>query len=193
MKSKKLTNALKDAIINKMERKLFSARRRAIIDKMEQLADEAWATLHSEDDRKFMEKAPEGAFQHVTNLSFRIMSAEGRSLEYFSLQMQNSRPVFAKYLQRDTRIVEGDVIAKKYQAIKDEENFINKEERDVSKKARSIINSVTTTMRLLEVWPEVVDFLPEEDAPTENLPAVQATELNDLIAQLAVKAEEVAA
>lgn len=44
---------------------------------------------------------------------------------------------------------------------------------------RAIIESVTTIKRLIEIWPEVVDFLPEEVSdPVSGVPAVLIADLN---------------
>jgi Nucleotide modification associated domain 5 len=46
-------------------------------------------------------------------------------------------------------------------------------------RAVSVIESVTTVKRLIEVWPEVQDFLPEENAgPQGGVPAVLVADLN---------------
>lgn len=46
----------------------------------------------------------------------------------------------------------------------------------------SVLDSVTTINKLLQVWPEVREFIPTEPInSTSNLPVLPITELNKLI------------
>ena len=46
---------------------------------------------------------------------------------------------------------------------------------------RAAVGSVTTTDKLLKVWPEAAELLPAEVAPKAQLPAIQVADLNAMI------------
>lgn len=59
------------------------------------------------------------------------------------------------------------------------EKDLQERERALRAKVKAVIESVTTVGRLVEVWPEVQDFLPEVMAgPKGNLPATLISDLN---------------
>jgi len=53
---------------------------------------------------------------------------------------------------------------------------------DLRAQVRAMVNSVTTVKRLLDMWPEAAELMPDNLAPTKtNLPAVVVSDLNALI------------
>lgn len=184
MKSKRLTESLKESILKKLENSLFGKRIEGIELLREELAEDAWEYLHDEEKQKFMKSAPEGAFWYTTSLDFRVTDDNDRRVDYFTLYLKNAKPVFACF-GRDSKVIEANsLLHTKREKIEELAEKIGKEKKALFMKTRQILNSVTTTGKLLEVWPEAIEYLPEDDIPTENLPAVQSTELNALIASL---------
>jgi Nucleotide modification associated domain 5 len=63
--------------------------------------------------------------------------------------------------------------------VKAQQQQLQKDRDALYVRAVSVIESVTTVKRLIEVWPEVQDFLPEENAgPQGGVPAVLVADLN---------------
>jgi hypothetical protein len=191
MASKRLTQGMKDEIINNMKRQLFKGRKDAVLKKKEQLGEEVYHHIYSKDDRAMMENAPEGAFGYRTHLDVRF-HGEGW---YESIDLAKARPVFAREERSSIKLPEGSPFKKKYLAINAEGELIKDEMKALEQRANAIMASITTVKKLLEVWPEAEAYLPEEPPKVDNLPAIPVASLNEMIAQLAAKAnvEEVAA
>lgn len=51
---------------------------------------------------------------------------------------------------------------------------------------RAVVNSVTTTEKLIAVWPEMKDMIVPLIKTAETLPAIQADHLNDMLAAMKV-------
>ena len=74
---------------------------------------------------------------------------------------------------------EYDSIQEAQASLDEDERELHKEISQLKNRALAIINSVTTVKRLLEVWPEVAEFLPEENAGAAGgVPAVLIEDLN---------------
>jgi hypothetical protein len=63
--------------------------------------------------------------------------------------------------------------------VDDAQRELDREQSALRTRAVAVIENVTTVKRLLEIWPEVQDFLPEENAgPQGGVPAVLVADLN---------------
>ena len=71
-------------------------------------------------------------------------------------------------------------LIQRYLAASDAYNAANNAVNVAVKEAKKVLKGVKTTKRLLEVWPEGEDYLPAEEEPMQ-LPAVRSDTLNCLI------------
>lgn len=61
-----------------------------------------------------------------------------------------------------------------------DEVALRQKERELAARVRGVIESVTTTGRLKEIWPEVVELLPTGSQPAGSmLPAINLKDLNE--------------
>ena len=62
-----------------------------------------------------------------------------------------------------------------------EQEAIDRLEESIKANVRACVNSVTTTKKLLEIWPEASELLPSGTGQKANLPAIQTDQLNTMI------------
>ncbi|EMJ6797686.1 hypothetical protein RGI81_003615 [Morganella morganii] len=73
-------------------------------------------------------------------------------------------------------------LSKRFAQIVDKESSIEKKEAEIKANVKAALDSVTTIKKLISVWPEVKEILPEgEQEQQTSLPAVKVENLNSLI------------
>lgn len=71
-----------------------------------------------------------------------------------------------------------DPLAGEFTAIERLREQLDTEEDGLRQGVRAAVDSCTTVEKLLKVWPEAKELLPEESAPPPALPAIPVAELN---------------
>lgn len=75
-----------------------------------------------------------------------------------------------------------DPLVLKFHELLNRETDLDKRCRDLKAKIRAVLNSCTTVKKLLDVWPEAKELLPEQlEEARPQLPAVQTADLNAAI------------
>lgn len=73
-------------------------------------------------------------------------------------------------------------LSKRFARIVDKESSIEKKEAEIKANVKAALDSVTTIKKLISVWPEIKEILPEaEQEQQTSLPAVKVENLNSLI------------
>ncbi|AUW07804.1 hypothetical protein MC52_025005 [Klebsiella michiganensis] len=73
-------------------------------------------------------------------------------------------------------------ITKRFDSIIDEEQKLNSRKKEIEATVWAALKSVTTLSRLVEVWPESKELIPENvDSAKVALPALKIEDLNRLI------------
>lgn len=184
MKAQRLTNAIKQAILHNMEEKLFRKRRDDLEMRKRKLAEEAWRSMYTTEELKYIIADPGGFLPRNTAISIMIDGHRceipfGKAIPYAyrdyqrwpNMKIDSEHPLYSKY--KDIERVGGE---------------IDKEKRQLQETVASIMEKVTTLKRLKEEWPDVEEYLPQIN-PQTNLPALPMSALTDLVAQLREKAE----
>ena len=184
MKSKRLTKAIKEIIIEKMCREFFKPREEAEDKAKVALADDAYSSLYSADDKKLMAEAPQGAFRYRTSIGLKF-----HNYSYHSYELSKAMPFFSSDDGRTVYFKEDSEFIRRFLTIKEREVKIREDRKALTASTNAILDSVTTIPKLLSIWPEVEAYLPTEDI-VENLPALPVGDLNALIANLKVHAGE---
>jgi len=85
--------------------------------------------------------------------------------------------------QRDSCLFAADhEIAIKFDQLIAEQSKANKRKEDIEKTVWAALNSVTTIKRLIEVWPESQELIPDNiDSVKASLPALKVEDLNKMI------------
>lgn len=74
-----------------------------------------------------------------------------------------------------------DPLTAEFHAIHEEQQALDKQRCDLTTNVSAAVQSVTTIKKLLEVWPEAAELIPEAVAPAKQLPALQREDLNAMI------------
>ncbi|MBE0015272.1 hypothetical protein FOT82_18030 [Raoultella planticola] len=73
-------------------------------------------------------------------------------------------------------------ITKRFDEIINEEQKLNARAKEIEATVWAALNSVTTLKRLVEVWPESKELIPENsDSVKSSLPALKVEDLNRMI------------
>jgi hypothetical protein len=195
MSTIRINAELRDGIIANALTQRFAADRLLIAEQDEKLRlltkerDQAgYEAAFSELDRKRLQAAPDGWFPKAssvkvavedTNEVLEIKFADAQRVPY---EVHNSRhgTHIASIIRPDHPYMAARNAVRDAKAVLDAMNKdVEERERALRAKVKAVIESVTTIGRLVEVWPEVQDFLPEVMAgPKGNLPATLISDLN---------------
>lgn len=73
-------------------------------------------------------------------------------------------------------------LSKRFTQLNEKEALIKKKEDEIKANVKAALNSVSTIKRLIDVWPEAKELIPDDINKTSaTLPAVQVEDLNNLI------------
>jgi len=176
MKSVRLTNDLKEGIWKQIYNEKFLPEVEQIkIDKLT-LADKCYCKLFNKNERQMMKLSPAGAFGF--DIDFKMYF--GGQCIY--LHLAEKQPFFYDYSDKNKLGVDHPLTIEFLEL-----NNWEKEAATAKNKARSctfaIMNSCTTTNKLLEVWPECKKYLEQAigQPVVNNLPAVVTAELNKML------------
>lgn len=79
-------------------------------------------------------------------------------------------------------IKQGDPLADEFHSIEKADSEVKDEERNVRANVMGALSKVGSVKRLLEMWPEAKELLPEDLSPVKaQLPAVKTEDLNAMI------------
>lgn len=182
MASQRLTNAIKESIVSKMRKELFEKRQEKARKRTTKLADNIYHAIHTEEETNYMLMAPDGAFAYRTSIYARFASGG------VSFGLSKAFPFFSRYDGQTQHISVDSSFYAEYNAIKKTEDKIRKDIQKLHDSTWGILNSVTTVKKLIEVWPDVEPYLPE-NKQIPNLPAIPVGELNVLLEELRAKDE----
>jgi len=176
MKSVRLTNDLKAGIWKQIYNEKFLPEVEQIkIDKLT-FADKCYYELFNKTERQTMKLSPAGAFGFHNEFK---MHFGGQSI---CLHLTEKRPFFYDYSNKNKLGVDHQLTIE-FLGLNDWETK-NAEARKIAKQYTfAIMNSCTTTNKLLEVWPECKKYLEQAIGQpiANNLPAVVTTELNKML------------
>lgn len=173
--------------------KLLGSRVQALEIEKRDLADKLYYTIYTESQIHLMENFHDDAFisSDTLKVTFYLSdcfgSVDGHKI---STKMSRARRQFYAYFHsydgyelNSNPNTPGEEIYKQLLKIEHEENTIRLERNELRKSIDAILNQATTDNALLKIWPECEEYMPK-NLVTKNLPAVQSSELNGLIAML---------
>jgi Nucleotide modification associated domain 5 len=192
MSTIRITATIRDHIVSGMLRHRFSAdqlkideARAALDDLKSRRKASAYGLIYSEKEREELARR-RSWFKCVSKVKVMIEDEDVTEFE-FPEAMPVPYDHGKDYSASVAKIVKPDC---EYLTLRAEEKVMKSEVDDAQReldreqsalrtRAIAVIESVTTVKRLLEVWPEVQDFLPEENAgPQGGVPAVLVADLN---------------
>ena len=100
---------------------------------------------------------------------------------YFNGELDRCLPHVEKIAVRNYVLLADNPLTEEFHKIHETQETYNQDWDTLFHQVKAVVDSVSTTERLLKVWPESVELIPESAAPRSSLPAVQISELNSLI------------
>ncbi len=197
MTSQRITAAIREAILEAaVERKCGDdmralQKRSAALDKRrDKIYDEGYKTAFTRAHLALIKKLPEGWLSQCSSVRVQVEGNPDDTPNITKISFGTSRPVPEKFTGYDgmiTRTVPADAPYFKLYADWQEDKAawvlddtaMTADKRELRAKVRAVINSVTTTGRLIDVWPECVDLLPKGSIKSgAMLPAIVIGDLN---------------
>lgn len=210
MASQRLTKAVKEDIINSVINRTLGDRQTALRLKEEQLAELVYQVIYTADERAMMMSLPQGWMGEVHTMDIRfdfdvlgdpklVQDVKSDKFERGTIRIKHyygnelrmrftsCRRVPMKDHHRTQELNEEQArkIAGPTAEVLRESVAIEISRRDLRNKVETILAQCSTDKKLLELWPEAAQYLPEElkQSPA-YLPAITAKKLNNLIAVL---------
>ena len=195
MSTIRITSALRDGIVENAIVQRFAADKLQIAEQEEHVRAltaerdrNGYEAAFSEVDRKRLSAAPGGWFPEntkvkvaveETNEVIEISFAEAQRVPYEVHDKRHGTHI-ASIIKPDHPYMAARKTVRDAKAILDAmRKDLQEQERALRAKVRAVVESVTTVARLVEVWPEVTELLPEIHAgPKGTLPATLISDLN---------------
>jgi hypothetical protein len=93
-----------------------------------------------------------------------------------------SKDFVYKLTPHKATIEAGDPLADEFHDIENDGNDLDDDESKIKANVEGVLSTTTTIKKLLEIWPECKELLPDDLSPvTANLPMVQTEDLNKMI------------
>lgn len=178
MSSQRITKGLAEQIAESATSKAFDAKLE-VLRKARAKAGDALYKLMLGEHYKAVNKLPEAFFPLQDSLYL------GGSNSFSDLHFSKpTRMVTSSYYLLKA-IPKSDPLVIAYAKADNEVEIHRSLRRDFYRKVLQIASSVTTTSRLLEVWPEGKEFVPAASVPTSNLPMVLISDVNAVLSAAA--------
>lgn len=176
MKSRPLTMTIKKTICAKVLEKQFQKKIDKAKERVRIYGDDIYNLCYPQEYQRLMQQLPNGAFSRDVGFFIKIPFYSKRII------MTESRPHFrylpvSSFTGKETQV-------KKYLAEEDKIDALRKERSIIRQKIMSVLNSNTTTLKLVQAWPEVEPYLVDalgKPKETQNLPAFPVGELNKIL------------
>lgn len=202
--STRLNNELREAMAHKAARQAheeeeerISELSEALNQKRITLAEKAYQHLFSNKQLRLLESAPEGWFPTKNTLAVRLEYSNGGSTET-SFEIDKPRRVpYNKSNRWDIMAVVEEksplgqmilAVGKAEQELTEARADLSEAKRETHTRVMQVLNTVTTTKKLVEVWPEALELIPE-DMREIKVPALAIQELNKEIGLKAAQQE----
>lgn len=194
MASTRITAGLRDHIVAGLLRHRFNLEQLAINEEQERInkraaerTQGAYEMVFTEAERKRLAEAPEGWYPEVDSVRVQVDGGKVEEVE-FETSKRVPYEVEDGGWRHITAIVSPDnhyfqvnrEVADMREALDQRRQKLSEDKATLRNRAVAVIESVTTVKRLLEIWPELHDFLPEENAgPSGDVPAIMVSDLNE--------------
>lgn len=174
MSSIRLTVRLRTSIAEKIINHAFEKRIETAKNILNDYGDKIYDSLYSKEIKALMAQLPSNAFRRCATVSFYFNG-------YRSANMSVERPMFDSQPRVASDNKEFAALVEQYLAAYEAYSALATERRLEYNRVLTILNKVSTTSKLIEVWPEIkvfVESCAKIAEPTSFLPAIQFDELN---------------
>ena len=189
----RLTNNMRGEIVNAVLFHKYNEPAVSMVKRLALLADDVYRDILPERERDIISRLPKNWLPESSNVCIDIKGGSWYRI-YFSGTYVNDdlynfindelETVFKriphKFNGTTWKVYENsDVIAQKITETIDDKNSLIKSIDEDRKRLTATINAFTTVEKLLDAWPEMENFIPEQKKPVVvQLPALPVEELN---------------
>ena len=196
----RMTNAIRELIVSAAERKAgFPERAEAIRQRRAAWAEavridslggaeaaEAIEKLQDELNeiyQRIPEKLRKDALRLRTDYEIDYLNVAGLSyrMKFNGCQGFNECEQIYRICPREHVLHADNPLTAEFHEIEELQEQYNSELDNLRQSVRAAVESVTTTEKLLKVWPEAAELLPTEVAPKSQLPSLPVVNLNKMI------------
>lgn len=183
----KLTKALREKIIENAVRGAYQGEDDAIDCRRKAASLTLYRVVVTEEQEKLMKKLPHGFFnleEGQTRVHF--LRDDGGRKASFDADFGNGVRLPANCSGYSRIEVESSETEALFEAIENADNALREKRSSLRTQVSSVVNSASSIPRLIEIWPEGKQFIPEwalVSFQNPNVPAVITSALNSLLAQ----------
>lgn len=195
MASAKLTTTVRDTITSRILRYRFGGDVAQLIADRKAFAESCYDAVYDESTRKKIRSLPKGWLPTDSYMLLRFgtemdrihFNGHGNLSGLWALVEKAAdelhRPLLAKHTRNAVvAIFDADTeVAAQHAVLLDRRTELCRRVKEAEGQIRSVVNSVTTTGKLREVWPEIGSFLDDFEDVKLSLPAVPVKELNAIL------------
>lgn len=167
MASERLTEGLKEVILRGLLEYSFKNEAEEICKENETIALEYLSELYTPKEREMMKALPKKFFPVLKSLWLYMEGdCSGCCLHY---ELKDYMQVGYHHYHRNHMIQPRSKLGERLTKLNNRRKDLDVNRREARNKAIAIMNSVTTTKRLAEIWPEIEPFIPGPNK-VANLP-----------------------
>lgn len=181
----KLTKYSREAIARRAVAHAFDPRQEALAEAEDALAREAYNTIFPAPEQALVAKVPSNWFRLDACLQFNVggqritlnVKGDGLPVPYRASGME-----YGGYHCNQIGVIEHGELCDRIQTHAALVDTVKSERRTALRATEKMLEAVTTTGKLKEVWPQGEQFYAEyEDRPAPALPAVRVDEINNML------------
>jgi hypothetical protein len=186
MASVKLTKDLRAEIVNNASKDAYKAELDLLDADIAIFSAKVYRDkIVSEQIEKLADKLPNAFCVRTNAVTIRFKSQDGYGAvkQGVTLKLDKARPL-PEYLRYGTFDIVDVALLQEAQTFAKRRDEINSSRNDLQTQVRGVVNSATTVDKLLEVWPECKQFIPETALTPIvklKLPAIVVSGLNELL------------
>lgn len=181
----KLTKYSREAIARRAVAHAFDAKQEAIFANEDALAREAYALTFPAEELALVSTVPDNWFRLDACLRFNVggqqivlrLIGDGLPVPYRRLNEE-----YGSYGCNILGVIEHGDLCDRIQKHAQHAETVKNERRAALRATEAMLDAVTTTGKLKEIWPEGEPFYAQyDDKPAPSLPAVRVDEINALL------------
>lgn len=177
MSTIRLSNYIKDTVIARLMKHAFEEREKALKAEEYGIGDAVYKDVYSAAVRRKMDDMPKGFLLEDDDLKVQF---EGNSFTH--IHFGERRRIAQSHKYNAAKVYDSKhPLTERYREWKKRESALKNEKRTTKSNARAVLDSVSTLKKLIEVWPEVEQFV-EDFKPSATgkaqLPALPLKDLN---------------
>jgi hypothetical protein len=183
----KLSNFARDTIVKSAIADAFKSESLAVKKRMSAFAMRCYRANVSAAQEAKARLAPEEFLNLTNSFSLNVYKGTRCLYEERNVEVAKAMPFHARVTTGYVKVSD-DALYDEYTMIVAERDAIKENISELKGKVRQMVYSTTSLNKLIELWPEVIAFLPADlTAPKSYLPATLAPDINSALKKAGIK------